>query len=598
MRKKNEQMTFFDDKCFWIIIAIILALSLINLGDKPFWGDETVFMHYARTITNDGIPNIDSTMMHSLYSIDKIVLVENSSHTQGIELAIKSSDGKYIYTQHPWIMSYIAATTMFIFGESNEFLSRLPFVIIGLLALPITYSLAMRLTQKRRIALISTSLLGFSVVFLLAIRSINYYSILLFATPAIILSYLNLLKGKKNAYWQLGLSSAILFHSQWLVFVFMMSAIGLHFLFYNIIFSQITHSIYENKHIYKNKQKYSYYSHNSKNKGIIKNFILSIIIIGLLTMPWFILTQQYNKGTVLSSPLQYLLLLGIGIYHISSWFIPIIFIPIILSIAIIRYKYRGNYRNRNIPLNLMYDDSKHYMLLLLPIICALLILPINSFSGTPIRYFYGILPLAMIINAYIIDFFYEKSKLTSIIIILLMILTNILYIAPILPMKNSITAIAESYEVLDTENSKEKNFFEKSIMVRSLFSEYIYEITHHVKTPTEEMLILFNVNSNNNPHQVSNQSIFFGDGDSNAIAYYTGMMTAVQDESFDNYDYDWIILSHEDPRNNLLSDTKEYICLEINLRIGPWDHTADPVHHVFATPYDKGFYVYKNIKNQ
>jgi hypothetical protein len=526
-----------QDKLLWVILLAAAVLALANLGDRHFWGDEVHLLNLGKNVAAYGLPVVDDTLKNTeaTYEIDDATQSQYSDHvTYGIRIA-----GKDVYSLHPWLVSYIAAIPILLFGPQNEFLIRLPFALIGLLAIPLTYALALRISKSRRIALLSCLLLALSVTYLLALRNANYYGLILFAVPATLLCYLRTLDGEKNARWQFALAAAMLFHSQWIVFMGTMFGIGAHFL----LFQRTTTSF--------------------------KRVLAPLIGVFALTFPWFWLTGQFSKASVLSSPLQYALLLAISAYHFALWFIPLallVFVPFI----IVGKKWRVH---------------SGYALLALTIIASFLFTSLNYYTGTPVRYYYGLLPLATVFNAAVIDKIWNKRSL-AIVLIAVLLSTNIVHIAPILPFKGALSALAGSQDVLGTGADAQQGFIAKTLRVRSPLLAYLQEITSPIISPTRAIIDAVNA------APTKGTDIFVAAGDPNAIGYYTGLRPATYANNFKTRAYNWIALPAHDERNAQIPP-EQYTRMQFPYATDRWGDTADPAHHLFSTTTGDGFYLYR-----
>ena len=529
-----------------IVIAAVLALS--NLGDRFFWGDETNQLFFSQSILRHGLPVVDDQVrqLNTLYETDDVKPVDSI-----MSYSVKVG-GLELYNAHPWLVTYIAALPIALFGPYQEFFVRLPFVLIGLFALPLLYLLALRVSRSKRVALLASILLGLSTVYLLALRNTLYYGIVLAAVPATLLCYLRMLDKKPHAWWQFAIAGTVLFHSQWLIFLGTMLGIALHWLFFH------------------------------RTLAKLKRVLLPLACIFVLTFPWFMLTGQLSKAAVLSTPLQFVTLLSIGVYHFILWFVPVVLLVFVPSILLIR-KERA------------WTISKEYALLALTIIATVLIASLNYFGGTPIRYFYGLLPLAMILNAAVIGKIAQwlaakKVHVRAIqagvlVLVVLLAMTNVINVLPLMPFKPVLTMLAGSQDVLGTGAEAQEGFVAKSLRPRVMLGEYLYEITHSIITPTRA--IVDEITKIPNP----GRSIFVAAGDANAISYYTGLRPATYPNNFATREYDWISLPLHDPRNGMINQAA-YGRTDFAYALDHWGDTADPVHHLFKTKGGEGFVLY------
>ncbi len=534
------QKSWYQDKVLLAILLAAAVLALANLGDRHFWGDEVHLLNLGKSIAQHGLPVVDDELkaIESTYEIDDLTQKTFSETlTYGIRIA-----GKDVYSLHPWLVSYVVAPLIAAFGPHEEFLLRLPFVLIGLLAIPITFALALCLSKKRRVALLSAALLAGSVAYLLALRNANYYGLILFAVPTVLLCYLRTLEDVRHAWWQFALVGTMLFHSQWLVFMGTMLGIAAHFVIFH------------------------------RNLPDIKRIARPLAGIFILTFPWFVLTGQFAKTSAFSTPMQYLSLLSISAYHFVLWFV-----PLILLVFVPRLIVSGKRR---------WKIDQGYALLALTILLSLLFTSLNYYTGTPIRYYYGLLPLAMILNATIIDKFWKWNRIGAVMLVILLVTTNIVHVLPLLPFKPLLIMAAGSQDVLGTGAEAQTSFVEKTIRPRVLTAEYLFEITHNVVSPTQAIMdAILNAST-------KGKELFVGVGDANTIGYYTGLRPATYANNFKTRTYDWIVLSTDDERNTQV-DRQTFTRAWVPYGPERWGDTADPVHHVFRTSQKEGFYLYR-----
>ena len=284
-----------------------------------------------------------------------------------------------------------------------------------------------------------------------------------------------------------------------------------------------------------------------------------------------------------------ILLFCISCYHFILWFVPLIFILYAAWLVFIK-KQRA------------WLFNSGYALLALTILASFLFASLNYYTGTPVRYYYGLLPLAMIFNAAIIDKFWNQlsrfseskpekpawiwQKAIPIAVIVLLICTNLIQIIPLMPFKPIINRLAGSQDVLGTGSNAQQSFVDKTLSPRIIFAQYIYEITHKVQSPTSAILDVIL------PVQPRGKNIFIAAGDANAIGYYTGLNPATNNNNYATRNYDWIVLPAGDSRNAQI-DINTYSKAYFQLATDRWGDTADPAHHLFRTTEGSGFYLYR-----
>jgi hypothetical protein len=192
----------------------------------------------------------------------------------------------------------------------------------------------------------------------------------------------------------------------------------------------------------------------------------------------------------------------------------------------------------------------------------------------------------MIFNAAIIDKVWQWKRPAAIVLVVLLIVTNLIAVAPLIPFKPIISRLAGSQDVLGTGSEAQQGFVGKTLAPRIIFFKYLYEITHNVQSPTSAVLDVII------PVQPKGKNIFVAAGDANAIGYYTGLTPATNNNNYATRNYDWIVLPANDARNAQI-DNNKYSKTHFPYATDRWGDTADPAHHLFRTTEGAGFYLYR-----
>jgi 4-amino-4-deoxy-L-arabinose transferase-like glycosyltransferase len=145
------------DVVAWIVIVIAAVLIIAALGQRCLWQDEAETAMLGRNILKFGRP----------IAFDGVNLV---SQEVGREL-----DAQRLWRWSPWIQFSIAAAGMKWLGL-NAFGARLPFAILGILTLPLTYLGAARAFASRAAARLAVIALAASVPFLLHVRQARWHA--------------------------------------------------------------------------------------------------------------------------------------------------------------------------------------------------------------------------------------------------------------------------------------------------------------------------------------------------------------------------------------------------------------------------------------
>jgi 4-amino-4-deoxy-L-arabinose transferase and related glycosyltransferases of PMT family len=199
-----------------LFILLILAFFLIfkNLSDNYLWQDEAESAVLAKSILHFGYPK----------AFDGLNILNPN---------IYSGFGNgYAWKYHPWLHFYLISLSYGVLGES-AFSSRLPFALLGFLAIVIIFFLAKRLFKKDSIALLSVLLATTSVPFLLHIRQCRYYSLQMFLVLVIVWTYLNVLEKNWKYLWQLGALFAALCYTNHGTFIPVFGSVIVHFFLVN-----------------------------------------------------------------------------------------------------------------------------------------------------------------------------------------------------------------------------------------------------------------------------------------------------------------------------------------------------------------------------
>ncbi|MCP4714021.1 MAG: glycosyltransferase, partial [Deltaproteobacteria bacterium] len=124
-----------------VIIALAAALLFTNLDNHYLWQDEAQTALIAATVLERGVP---------LGYDGKNYFSQEGGAEYGPD---------YIWKWHPWFPFYYLALFFGLFGVST-FTARLPFVLIALLTVVLTYAAGRSLWQCRRAGLSAALLLS------------------------------------------------------------------------------------------------------------------------------------------------------------------------------------------------------------------------------------------------------------------------------------------------------------------------------------------------------------------------------------------------------------------------------------------------------
>ncbi len=187
-------------RLFWAALLIGGgALLLTGLGRRDLWQDEAETALLARSVLVHGKP----------VAFDGLNVVSGeTSHEFGPD---------YVWRWSPWLQIYVVAGAFKTLGEGAA-QARLPFALIGLCCLPLTFWWVRRLFEDERLARLSAGLLAVHVPFLLHMRQARWYALAAAAACGLLGFGPALLKGgRRRDVIGAALCAAVLFYANFLV---------------------------------------------------------------------------------------------------------------------------------------------------------------------------------------------------------------------------------------------------------------------------------------------------------------------------------------------------------------------------------------------
>ena len=186
------------------LVALGVGLSALvifaGLGQRYLWEDEAETALLAQRVLRFGVP----------LAWDGASLISQECG--------QDYDANYAWRQTPWLPIYLTAASFKLF-DAGTVAARLPFALLGLLAVPSMYLLARRVFADRMTGLIAAGSLLLSVPFLLHVRQCRYYSLALFASIWILYFFFTLPVRRRLAAAGLALALTVLVHASHLLFM-------------------------------------------------------------------------------------------------------------------------------------------------------------------------------------------------------------------------------------------------------------------------------------------------------------------------------------------------------------------------------------------
>jgi hypothetical protein len=185
----------------WGLLALLMVgagwLFLANLGGQYLWQDEAQTALIAQTVLTDGVPRGHDG-------------VNSFSQELGREYG-----SNYLYRWHPWFPFYLLAGFFGVLGTST-FVARLPFALLGLATIPLSYFFARSLWKSRTAAVLTAVTLATSVPYLILSRQCRYYSPCAFFSLLALFAYYEMTQRNRWASAVFAVAAVLLFHSHYL----------------------------------------------------------------------------------------------------------------------------------------------------------------------------------------------------------------------------------------------------------------------------------------------------------------------------------------------------------------------------------------------
>jgi hypothetical protein len=196
------------DRYLWSILVLAAILLFSSLGSRNLWQDEAETALLAKRILRTGLPTA---------SDGKNVVSQEMG---------RDYDSNYLWRWSPWMQFYLTAGSFAVFAPSEPpsiagsgwtIAARLPFVLLGLVTIPLTYLLARRFLESVVVARLSAFFLTLSVPFLLHARQCRWYAPAYVLVCCLFLCFIAMAKGSRWAIAGFVLSAALLFYTNFFV---------------------------------------------------------------------------------------------------------------------------------------------------------------------------------------------------------------------------------------------------------------------------------------------------------------------------------------------------------------------------------------------
>jgi len=406
----------------WLVPTIVFSVLVIGAATMhPLWGDEAETALFARNILTYGVPKgwdgVNIMGINNAVVLDKNLL----NHTS------------------PWAQYYMVALSFFVFGQTS-FTARIPSILFSIIVLPLTYILAYRLTQNRRIAWVSSIILSVSVPWILFAYQARYYSLATVAGLLLTVAFLSFAKSGKKYALLWAVSAILFFHANYVILSAFTISLAIATLIY-IIVSRSTRSFVQ----------------TVWQKALI---ILPLTL--LFTLPWFLILKPFeNRGAIALPPLPdaseefiFLFIDALARYNLNNA-LPILLLPIGMYIMLFNKKDRAG---------LIFTVC--LMLSFFAVMTFFTVIARVDTSFTLSRYTMVILPFLSILVAIILNTIWQRHARLGTLALVFYLSTNIFT----WPQENVFTEKVTS-EVIRWGH------------IRSLPWEFVTELFYPYKTP-------------------------------------------------------------------------------------------------------------------
>jgi 4-amino-4-deoxy-L-arabinose transferase-like glycosyltransferase len=200
LKVDSEPRANTRDPVLWLTLTLSGILIFWNLGGRILWQDESETALLARSIVRTGLP-----------------IAWDGKNLISQEMGKEFGTG-FLWRWSGWPQFYLAAAAFELCGES-EFTARLPFAILGVCVVPLTYLLAYRLFKSVSVARWSMVTLATSVPYLLHTRQARWYAVAYLLVVLMLLFHSGMAEGRRRAPLGYVLSTALLFYTNFFVAV-------------------------------------------------------------------------------------------------------------------------------------------------------------------------------------------------------------------------------------------------------------------------------------------------------------------------------------------------------------------------------------------
>jgi len=354
--------------CLLFLIACVFLFK--NLGNMYLNVDEAETALLSKSVLKHGIP----------------VGIDGNFAIQQNNISPYKSEASKIWIFHPWLQFYVTALSYAVFDRVDNFTSRFPFALSGLLTIVLFYAfLCRRKGFDWQFVVFALAVLVFSIPIYLYFRQCRYYALTCLFSFSFFALYIESLEKRRMLYYWAA-SGILLFYTNYAVFFPMYASVVVYVALY-------------------------------KRKEIKKIFIPSILMF-LFTVPgavyleiWKRKEVVYSLDTVSFSNMSIFVRIAKYVRYINNYHISLVLILFLVLLLLWKGKIAGvlRYFNREI------FQASFVAIFVNILFFSIVIMP-------DYRFFVHILPFLVIIIAGMLDFLrLEVLPEWSVIVILVII---------------------------------------------------------------------------------------------------------------------------------------------------------------------------------
>ncbi len=471
-------------------------------------------------------------------------------HSDGINssmLFANVHDGLFVY--RPWVAYYIQSFSLSLFGQTT-FAARLPFALIGIFSVIFLYRFALKFTDQKFVAFLAAFFLASSIPALIYFRTARYVGAPILLSILLLNFYIDIYENRKWNPVGLIVISIIFFHTMYVEFAGMIAGVLIHFF------------IHYKETLPENRQRAAW----------------AAGITGVFCIPWLIfISPIFSKvaqhlaswSTLIDLSWQgYFKRFAGFLFQVNNYIFPFILLPLLF-------------------LRQLRPFTKQVSLLLL---CILTVLLTALAHAMPLlQYISAGFPLFFLLSAILLANIFSKYPVTRSLLVALLITSNWIHIGLFSPLK----MVLKDHPIWFQKSPYLKNVYDsfiREINFKSVYFDYLYEISHDYKGPLDKIVTFFKT------HGSPDDSCYI-DNEADSLAYYTGMKIIHRDDISALDTPDWIVLRgdyrhavEENSSSQIAQNLREvlskhpYSKIELNAPSIRVNNTYDIQIHLFRSP--------------